>query len=306
MDRASLVHSTPRLHRRSLLAIAVGAALTVGLGQRLTFAQTPEAQGGMAAPANAVTWPKFNLNSASPEQLKAIPGAGDRIAREFEEYKPYTSIGQFRGEIGKYVSPEEVAAFEVYLFVPVDPDQSDADTLQQLPGVTADIANTLISGRPYGSSQAFLEALGKQVPAELATAAGTFLAPDAGPVATWIKYNLNTASNAQFQSIPGAGERMSREFEEYRPYTSIAQFRGEIGKYVSPEEVAAFERYLFVPVGLDASDPDTLQQIPGVTADEAQAIQAQGPFTSPEALQAAVIAALPADLASYAAGYLAS
>lgn len=298
--------STTPLTRRSLLTAAIGAGLVLGLGQRPTLAQTPEAQVTNAAPENAVVWPKFNLNSATSEQFQVIPGAGDRMTREFEEYRPYTSVGQFRGEIGKYVSPEEVAAFEAYLFVPVDPEQADADTLQQLPGVTADVANTLISGRPYGSSQAFIDALGKLVPAELATAAATFLAPDAGPVATWVKYNLNTASNAQLQGVPGAGERMSREFEEYRPYTSIAQFRGEIGKYVSPEEVTAFERYLFVPVGPDASDPDTLQQLPGVTADVAQALQAEGQFGSPEALQAALMAALPAELASYATGYLAS
>jgi DNA uptake protein ComE-like DNA-binding protein len=306
MVRAPLALSTLLLHRRSLLTAALGAGLALGVGQRLTFAQTPPTQAASAVPDNAVAWPKFNLNSATVEQFQAVPGAGDRMTREFAEYQPYTSIGQFRGEIGKYVSPEEVAAFEAYLFVPVDPDQADADTLQQLPGVTADVANTLISGRPYGSAQAFLEALGKLAPAELATAAGTFLAPDAGPVATWIRYNLNTASNAQFQGIPGAGERMSHEFEEYRPYTSIAQFRGEIGKYVSPEEVAAFERYLFVPVGLDASDPDTLQQLPGVTSDVARALQAQAPFTSPEALKAAVLAALPAELATSATEYLAS
>ena len=306
MDSSTRDLATRPLHRRSLLTAAIGAGLALGLGQRLTFAQTPAAQDMSAAPANAATWPKFNLNSATSEQFQAVPGAGDRMTREFEEYRPYTSIGQFRGEIGKYVSPEEVAAFEAYLFVPVDPDQADAETLQQLPGVTADIAHSLIAGRPYGSAQAFLDALGKQVPAELAAAAGTFLAPDAGPVATWIRYNLNTASNAQFQGIPGAGDRMSREFEEYRPYTSIAQFRGEIGKYVSPEEVAAFERYVFVPVGLDASDPDTLRQLPGVTAEVAQALQAQEPFETPEALQAALMAALPADLASYAKGYLAS
>lgn len=306
MDHATHDHSTQRLHRRALLTATIGAGLVFGLGQRLTRAQTSAAQTTSAAPANAVAWPKFNLNSATSEQFHAIPGAGDRMTREFEEYRPYTGIGQFRGEIGKYVSPEEVAAFEAYLFVPVDPDQSDADTLQQLPGVTADVANTLISGRPYGSSQVFLDALAKLVPAELATAAGTFLAPDAGPVATWIRYNLNTASNAQLQGIPGAGERMSREFEEYRPYTSIAQFRGELGKYASPEEAAGFERYLFVPVGLDASDPETLQQLPGVTTDVAKALQAQGPFDSPEALKAAVMAALPTELVTYATGYLAS
>lgn len=306
MDHAPRALSSHLLHRRSLLTAALGAGLALGLGQRLTFAQTPAAQAASAVPDNAVAWPMFNLNSATTEQFQAIPGAGDRMTREFEEYRPYSSIGQFRGEIGKYVAPEDVAAFEAYLFVPVDPDQADADTLQQLPGVTADVANTLIAGRPYGSSQAFLDALGKLAPSELATAASTFLAPEAGPVATWIRYNLNTASNAQFQGIPGAGERMSREFEEYRPYTSIAQFRGELGKYVSPEEVAGFERYLFVPAGLDASDPATLQQLPGVTADVAQALQAQGPFDSPEALKAALIAALPAELVAYATGYLAS
>lgn len=306
MDRATHALSMHLLHRRALFTAAIGAGVALGLGQRLTFAQTPAAQMASAVPENAEAWPRFNLNAATSEQFQSIPGAGDRMTREFEEYRPYTSIGQFRGELGKYVSPEEVAAFEAYLFVPVDPDQADADTLQQLPGVTADVANTLLSGRPYGSSQAFLDALGKLVPPELALAAGTFLAPVAGPVATWIRYNLNTASNAQFQGVPGAGERMSREFEEYRPYTSIAQFRGEIGKYVSPEEVAGFERYLFVPVGLDASDPDTLQQLPGVTADVAQALQAEEPFTSPEALQAALMAALPAELATYATGYLGS
>jgi hypothetical protein len=99
---------------------------------------------------------------------------------------------------------------------------------------------------------------------------------------------------------------MTRDFEEYRPYTSIAQFRGEIGKYVSPEEVAAFERYVYVPVGPDASDADTLQQLPGVSADVAQALQGQGPFASAEDLRAALMTALPADLATYATGYMGS
>jgi hypothetical protein len=39
---------------------------------------------------------------------------------------------------------------------------------------------------------------------------------------------------------------MRHEFEEYRPYTSIAQFRREIGKYVDSTEVARLERYVMV------------------------------------------------------------
>ena len=37
---------------------------------------------------------------------------------------------------------------------------------------------------------------------------------------------------------------MAHEFEEYRPYTSMEQFRREIGKYVNEDEVARLERYV--------------------------------------------------------------
>jgi len=58
--------------------------------------------------------------------------------------------------------------------------------------------------------------------------------------------NLNTATDAQLMSIPGMGPRMLHEFKEYRPYTSIEQFRREIGKYVDKAEVARFEQYITI------------------------------------------------------------
>jgi DNA uptake protein ComE-like DNA-binding protein len=291
------------LARRAFLAAAAGAGVALRFGS-IVRAQDAATSETLSVPANAVAWPKFNLNSASSEQFMGIPGAGERFTREFEEYRPYTSIGQFRGEIGKYVTPEEVAAFETYVFVPVDPNQADTDTLQQLPGVTADIADALITGRPYDSSQTFLTTLGHHAPAELVAAAGTFLAPDAAPIATWVKYNLNTATTEQFMGIPGAGDRFTREFEEYRPYTSIGQFRGELGKYISPEEVAAFERYLFVPVAPTHTDPDTLQQLPGVNADVAQSLISEGPFDTVEAFLAALQTAISPELANFASVYV--
>jgi DNA uptake protein ComE-like DNA-binding protein len=291
------------LARRTLLASAAGAGISLRFGS-IVRAQETGTLAALSVPANAVAWPKYNLNSASSDQFMGIPGAGERFTREFEEYRPYTSIGQFRGEIGKYVSPEEVAAFEAYVFVPVDPNQADSDTLQQLPGVTADVADALIAGRPYGSAQTFLAALGQHAPAELVAAAGTFLAPDAGPIATWIRYNLNTATTEQVMGIPGAGDRFTREFEEYRPYTSIGQFRGELGKYISPEEVAAFERYLFVPVAPTNTDSETLQQMPGVNADVAQTLISEGPFDTVEAFLAALQTTISPELANFARVYV--
>lgn len=117
----------------------------------------------------------INLNSASREEIMLVPGLSRRMAHEFEEYRPYASMQQFRREIGKYVDEQEVARFEQYVFVPM---------------------------------------------------------------------GLNTASGEDFATIPGMSRRMVHEFEEYRPYASIEQFRREIGKYVDVKEVARLERYV--------------------------------------------------------------
>ena len=57
----------------------------------------------------------LNLNSASREEILLIPGVGPRIAHEFEEYRPYKTMQQFRKEIGKYVDEKEVARLERYV-----------------------------------------------------------------------------------------------------------------------------------------------------------------------------------------------
>lgn len=117
----------------------------------------------------------LNLNTATREEILLIPGLGNRMLREFLEYRPYKTMAQFRKEIGKYVNAQEVARLEQYVFVPI---------------------------------------------------------------------NLNTASDEDILSIPGLGQRMLREFKEYRPYKTIEQFRKEIGKYVNAKEVARLERYV--------------------------------------------------------------
>ena len=45
----------------------------------------------------------INLNNASREEIMLVPGMSTNMAYEFEEYRPYTSLDQFRREIGKYV-----------------------------------------------------------------------------------------------------------------------------------------------------------------------------------------------------------
>ena len=60
----------------------------------------------------------------------------------------------------------------------------------------------------------------------------------------FVPINLNDAIRSDILLIPGIGGRMAHEFEEYRPYSTIEQFRREIGKYVDAEEVARLEQYV--------------------------------------------------------------
>ena len=137
-------------------------------------AATPANQNSVAAAATGRA--KLNLNTATGEELKAaIPGLGDRMAHEFEEYRPYRSLQQFRKEMSKYVKPEQIAEYEKYVFVPIVPNESDAVTLQQIPGLDAPEAVALMAGRPYASNDAFLEKLRGSVKAEELAVARAYL-----------------------------------------------------------------------------------------------------------------------------------
>jgi len=114
---------------------------------------------------------KLDLNTASDSEFLTIPGMTNRMVHEFEEYRPYKSIQQFRKEMAKYVSTTVIADYEKYVYVPISANESDAASLQQIPGLDATEAAALIAGRPYASPEAFLAKLSEKLtPEELAVA----------------------------------------------------------------------------------------------------------------------------------------
>jgi DNA uptake protein ComE-like DNA-binding protein len=172
--------------RNSLLLITVAIAMVTftSCGTQNTqvnsapspVATTANTAPTAASPATAAPAGKLNINTASgPELLAKIPNLGNRMVHEFEEYRPYRSIQQFRREIGKYVSPEQVAEYEKYIFVPINPNEADVQTLQQIPGVDATEAQALIAGRPYASADAFLSKLNDKVSPQELEVAKTYL-----------------------------------------------------------------------------------------------------------------------------------
>lgn len=171
------------------IATTIPTSTSASSPEAASATATPDVINGSASPTAAdgsridpsatvdrATCAKLNLNEATEADLMAtIPGFSSRMVREFLEYRPYASIQEFRREIGKYVDAAQVAEYETFVYVPVDPNASDAETLKQLPGVDDAIATTLISGRLYASNQAFVGALAAWVDEQQPLQAGCYL-----------------------------------------------------------------------------------------------------------------------------------
>ena len=118
-----------------------------------------------------------------------------------------------------------------------DPSTADVSTLAALPGMTQSLAEALVSGRPY---ETMLDVDGV-LDDTLDEAAREELYRH-----LFMPLDLNSATSEEIQLIPGVGDRMTHEFEEYRPYDDIARFRREMAKYVDDAEVARLERYVTI------------------------------------------------------------
>jgi DNA uptake protein ComE-like DNA-binding protein len=144
-----------------VLAACSTAAPTV------TSSTTTDSNNSSSQSTDSTNVTKVNLNTATGDDfLAAIPGLGNRMLREFMEYRPYVSIQQFRQEIGKYVDDTQVAKYEKYVYVPIAINDSDSATLQQIPGLDSSEAETLISGRPFATIDDFLARLSEYISAD--------------------------------------------------------------------------------------------------------------------------------------------
>lgn len=105
----------------------------------------------------------INLNAASRSEILLVPGVGNKMAHEFEEYRPYKALAQFRREIGKYVDDEEVARLEQYVFVPIDLNKASDEDILSIPGVGKRMLREFKEYRPYKDIKQFRREIGKYV-----------------------------------------------------------------------------------------------------------------------------------------------
>ena len=123
------------------------------------------AQGLTAEQAMAVYQKAFvhiNLNTATPDEILLVPGAGRRMVREFPEYRPWRTWAQFDREIGKYVGGAENAQkLAQYTFIPMNANTATDAELLTVPGATQAWVDRVKKGRPYKSAADLEKALGR-------------------------------------------------------------------------------------------------------------------------------------------------
>jgi DNA uptake protein ComE-like DNA-binding protein len=105
----------------------------------------------------------INLNTVTREDILLVPGVGERLAHEFEEYRPYRALAQFRREIGKYVDDKEVSRLEQYVFVPINLNTASDEDILSIPGVGKRLLHEFKEYRPYKSIEQFRREIGKYV-----------------------------------------------------------------------------------------------------------------------------------------------
>jgi DNA uptake protein ComE-like DNA-binding protein len=152
----------------------------------------------------------------------------------------------------------------------VDANTAAEADLAAFPNMTPAIAKALVAKRPFASPKdlhAFL--LSQGLTAEQATA---FYAK------AFVHINLNTATPEEILLVPGAGRRMTREFPEYRPWKTYAQFDREIGKYVGPEATAKLAQYTFIPMNANTASDADLMTVPGATQAWVDAVKKGRPY----------------------------
>ncbi|MDX1996567.1 MAG: hypothetical protein SF066_02520 [Thermoanaerobaculia bacterium] len=155
----------------------------------------------------------------------------------------------------------------------LDANVATREELAKLPGLDAARIDALVAARPFLDAKA----LDAQLAGSLATEQRKALYAH-----LFVAINLDTATREEILLIPRMGPRMAHEFEEYRPYGSLARFRKEIGKYVDAGEVARLEQYVFVPIKLNSATDEDILSIPGLGKRMLHEFKEYRPYTSIE------------------------
>ncbi len=153
----------------------------------------------------------------------------------------------------------------------LNPNLASEEELSAVDGLDSEAVEALLDGRPFLRAADLHAVISAQVPEDLY---------DAVYGALWVPIDLNDATSEEIALIPGVGPRMTHEFEEYRPYTALARFHREIGKYVDDDEVERLAQYVYVRIDLNTASGEDILSIPGVGNRMRHEFEEYRPYTA--------------------------
>ena len=157
----------------------------------------------------------------------------------------------------------------------VNPNLASEEELLAVPGLDAETVDRIVEARPILRMSELHEIVSSHVSED----------SDAVYGALWLPIDLNDVSDEEILLIPGVGDRMLHEFEEYRPYMGLDQFRREIGKYVDDAELDRLTKYVYVRIDLNSASEEDILSLPGVGARMAHEFEEYRPYTGMEQFQ---------------------
>jgi DNA uptake protein ComE-like DNA-binding protein len=180
----------------------------------------------------------IDLNSAPEKELAALPHITPAIVKGLLDRRPFATIV----DANTFLTSQSLTAAqltEIYrrAFVHVNLNTATAEEIMLIPGAGKRMVREFAEYRPWKTWAQFDKEIGKYVGQPETDRLKQYV---------FIPVNLNTATDDDILSIPGAGSRMVREFKEYRPWKTREQFEKEIGKYVGAKEVARLWRYVVI------------------------------------------------------------
>jgi DNA uptake protein ComE-like DNA-binding protein len=175
-------------------------------------------------------------NLATEAELAAVPNITPALAKTIVEKRPFLRQADFNAVLAG-LSKEQLAQTYSKAFVHLNLNTASDEEILMIPNIGPRMLREFKEYRPYKALAQFKREMGKYVKTEEVDRMAGYV---------FVPMDLNTASDEDLLTIPGLGNRMLREFKEYRPYKAVEQFRREIGKYVKPGEVARLERYIVI------------------------------------------------------------
>ncbi len=202
----------------------------------VSVGSTAEAAPGKAVrPAKDLQATAVDLNSATPEQLKELPGIGSGYARKIIAARPYKSVDELSrsgipaATIDKIRAMVVVGRLNITNTALVDLNSATIPQLKELPGVGTGYARKIVAARPYKS----VDDLAKSgLPAETIkritslVSVGSMrlshtVAKPVVPDSSTTLVDLNSASEESLDGLPGIGRAYAKKIIDGRPYASV-------------------------------------------------------------------------------------